>query len=101
MSVNERDVRHVADLARVGLEPDRVPLLVAELNGILAHMEVLRSVDTTGVDPMASPPGQHRLTRPDEPAADPLTSAREDFAPQSRDGFFLVPRLAAHEDAGA
>jgi len=51
------------------------------------------------VDPMANPPGENRLTRPDEPAADALLGAREDFAPAMRDGFFLVPRLAAHEDA--
>jgi hypothetical protein len=31
----------------------------------------------------------------------PLARAREDFAPATRDGFLLVPRLATHEDADA
>jgi aspartyl-tRNA(Asn)/glutamyl-tRNA(Gln) amidotransferase subunit C len=30
-----------------------------------------------------------------------LRRARELFAPATRDGFFLVPRLATHGDAGA
>ena len=30
----------------------------------------------------------------------PLARPREAFAPAMRDGFFLVPRLATHEDAG-
>lgn len=101
MAVNEDDVRHVANLARLGLDPARIPRIVYELNGILDHMEILRSVDTDDVDPMAGPPGESRLTRADEPSADPLLRTREEFAPASRDGFFLVPRLAAHEEAGS
>jgi aspartyl-tRNA(Asn)/glutamyl-tRNA(Gln) amidotransferase subunit C len=100
MSVSERDVRHVADLARVGLDPARVPALVAQLNGILSHMEVLAAVETRGVEPMAGPPGPSRLMRPDEPSADALIVPTEQNAPAMRDGFFLVPRLASHEDAG-
>ena len=30
----------------------------------------------------------------------PLTIPREAFAPEMREGFFLVPRLATHEDQG-
>ena len=44
MSVTNDDVRHIAALARLGLEPDRVALLATELNGILAHMDVLAGV---------------------------------------------------------
>ena len=31
----------------------------------------------------------------------PLERPREAFAPQMRDGFFLVPRLSTHEDPEA
>ncbi|MGQ0646816.1 MAG: Asp-tRNA(Asn)/Glu-tRNA(Gln) amidotransferase subunit GatC [Gemmatimonadaceae bacterium] len=99
MSISEHDVRHVANLARLGLEPDRVPHLAKELSGILGHMEVLAAVPTDGVEPMAGPPGESRLLRPDSVAPDPLVISREAIAPETRDGFFLVPRLDAHEDA--
>jgi aspartyl-tRNA(Asn)/glutamyl-tRNA(Gln) amidotransferase subunit C len=99
MSVSEKDVRHVAQLARLGLEPHRVETLVSELNGILSHMDALRAVDTDGVEPMAGAGGASQLQREDVASADRLHRAREEFAPQARDGFFVVPRLAAHEDA--
>ena len=96
MSVSERDVRHIADLARLGLEPDRVRVLVGELNGILSHMEELRAVDTSGVDVAAAPSGPNAPLRPDEPRDGPALDITA-FAPQVADGFFLVPRLASHE----
>ena len=48
MSVTPDDVRHVARLARVGLDEQRIPSLVSELNGILAHMDVLQQVNVDG-----------------------------------------------------
>ena len=101
MSVSEKDVRHVADLARLGLAASQVDRLVGELNGILAHMDVLRTVPTQGLLPLVTARGERRALRPDVPSADPLQRSREDMAPATRDGFFLVPRLDAHEDAGA
>ncbi len=101
MAITDRDVRHVADLARLGLEPGRVPQLARELDGILSHMEVLQRSVPPETEPMASVSGIVAPLRVDTPAADPLTTSRQSFAPASRDGFFLVPRLAAHEDAGS
>jgi aspartyl-tRNA(Asn)/glutamyl-tRNA(Gln) amidotransferase subunit C len=99
MAVTPDDVRHVADLARLGLEPHRVESLVAELNGILSHMDVLAGAPTDGVEPMAGPPGKSALQREDAVAPDLLMRPRESGAPESADGFFLVPRLGVHEDA--
>ena len=100
MSVTNDDVRHIAALARLGLEPDRVDVLARELNGILAHMDVLAAVDTSMIDLHARADGEGMPLRADEVGAVPLSRPRKDFAPASRDGFFLVPRLSTHEDAG-
>ena len=99
MAVSRDDVRHIAGLARIGVPADRLDALVRELNGILAHMEVLRRVESAGalegaLDALAGMP-----LAADAPPAVPLARAREDFAPSMRHGFFLVPRLATHEDA--
>lgn len=96
VSVSEHDVRHIAALARLGLPAERVPALVAELNGILRHIDVLAKVDTGDVDPvMGVGAGGMRLRADDGPQY-PLHRERADFAPEMRDGFFLVPRLASH-----
>ena len=99
MSVTPDDVRHVAALARLGLDEAQVPSLVRELNGILGHMDVLQRIDIRAVP--LTPPDAAAPLRDDASAPMPLARAREDFAPAARDGFFLVPRLATHGDLGA
>jgi aspartyl-tRNA(Asn)/glutamyl-tRNA(Gln) amidotransferase subunit C len=98
MAVSDDDVRHIASLARLGLEPDRVHLLAQELNAILGHMDVLAAVDTAAIDLHARAEGEGMPLRPDEGPALPLAGARSAFAPSMHDGFFLVHRLASHED---
>jgi aspartyl-tRNA(Asn)/glutamyl-tRNA(Gln) amidotransferase subunit C len=99
MSVSPDDVRHVARLARVGLDDDHIPTLVQELNGILGHMDVLQQVDISRVP--HTPPDTAAPLRDDAKPADALQRSRASFAPAMRDGFFLVPRLATHGEQGA
>jgi len=98
VSVTAADVRHIATLARLGLDEERIPLLVEELNRILGHMEVLTAIPTrpehlvTGISAGGMP------LRTDTGPALPLAQVREALAPVMREGFFIVPRLATHED---
>jgi aspartyl-tRNA(Asn)/glutamyl-tRNA(Gln) amidotransferase subunit C len=96
MAVTRDDVRHVAGLARLGISDDALETYVAQLNGILAHMEVLAKVPTVGAEAAAE---QGMPLRDDVVAPVQLTRPLADFAPKVRDGFILVPRLATHEDA--
>ena len=98
MSVTEAEVRHVASLARLGLEADVIPTIAAELNGILAHMEVLSRVDTSNLAPVTGIGAAGTPLRVDGGNQIPLVRPREAFAPAMRDGFLIVPRLDTHED---
>ncbi|HZI28522.1 MAG TPA: Asp-tRNA(Asn)/Glu-tRNA(Gln) amidotransferase subunit GatC [Gemmatimonadaceae bacterium] len=101
MAVSENDVLHVAALARLAIDPARLPSLVAELNGILAHMEVLEAVEGGRGTWDVGETGSSTPMRDDTAGTPiPLSVPRESFAPQMKDGFFLVPRLATHEDQG-
>jgi aspartyl-tRNA(Asn)/glutamyl-tRNA(Gln) amidotransferase subunit C len=101
MAITFDDVRHIASLARLGVDDARLPALVAELNGILGHMDVLQRVDVSGVPPEYEVGVPAMPLRGDDGVQYPLTAPRESFAPAMRDGFYLVPRLATHEDAEA
>ena len=98
MSVTESDVRHVASLARLGLPDERVAELTTQLSGILAHMEVLRKVDTARTTPAIGVGAGGTPLRIDQGPPLPLALPRERIATGVRDGFFTVPRLATHED---
>lgn len=97
MAVTEADVLKIADLARLRLDPARIPHIVGELNGILAHMDALQSADTSGVTPVAGVGGDGTPLRGDAVAPPPMKVSAPGLAAESRDGFILVPRLSTHE----
>jgi aspartyl-tRNA(Asn)/glutamyl-tRNA(Gln) amidotransferase subunit C len=94
MSVSRDDVRRIAALARIGVHEERLDALAKELDGIIAHMEVLSKVEQPANVPLQAP----MPLAADEGPSVPLDRPRESFAPKTRDGFFLVPRLATHDD---
>jgi len=99
VSVTNNDVLHVAQLARLAIDDARLPGLVAELNGILEHIDALQQA-TLPADIGGRAEAGMPLRADDVPPV-ALQRTREAFAPATRDGFFLVPRLATHGDAGA
>ena len=99
MSVTADDVRHIASLARLGLPAERIPALVDELNRILEHMDVLAAIPTRPENLVSGISAGGMPLRQDIGPALPLALPRAAFAPSVREGFFIVPRLATHEDA--
>jgi aspartyl-tRNA(Asn)/glutamyl-tRNA(Gln) amidotransferase subunit C len=99
MAVTVDDVRHIAELARLGLDPARAESLVAELNTILGHMEALSKVNTGAVEPTVGVGAAGTPLRDDSGSAPRLARTPDAFAPVMRDGFFVVPRLSTHETA--
>ncbi len=53
MKITEREVRYVAQLANLALSSEEVRKLRVDLDEILAHVDKLNELDTTGVEPMA------------------------------------------------
>lgn len=93
MAISEEQVRHVAMLARLGLDDEQIGRLQADLSGILEHMDAISKLDLEGVEPTAHAVAVTNVTRPDEER--PCLS-REDAllnAPAQQDGAFLIPKI--------
>jgi aspartyl-tRNA(Asn)/glutamyl-tRNA(Gln) amidotransferase subunit C len=93
MSVDAATVRKVAKLARIAVEENEIEPLAAEISGILDWVEQLQEVDVSGVEPMTSAVPM-RLKRRDDVVTD--GNRRDDIlanAPDSREGFFAVPKV--------
>lgn len=101
MAVSLDDVRHIATLARLGLNDERAQSIVAELNTILEHMDVLSRIDTSGLEEVVGVGAAGLPLRSDAGPPIPLARALDTIAPRTQDGFFLVPRLSTHEDPEA
>ena len=99
MSVSIDEVKRVAALARLGLTDERAAALTRDMNTILDHMGVLEKIDTSGVREYVSGDEAGMRLRRDEGPAAPLSAGANSFAPEMREGLFIVPRLATHEDS--
>jgi aspartyl-tRNA(Asn)/glutamyl-tRNA(Gln) amidotransferase subunit C len=53
LKLTENEVRYVADLANLRLTTEEVARFAHDLNDILAHMDKLNELDTSGIEPMA------------------------------------------------
>ena len=93
MALSREEVLHVAELARLSLGPEEVELFTRQLNDILAYVEKLQELDTSGVEPMAHVIPVFNAFREDEVRAGlPREEALEN-APAREEGHFLVPRV--------
>ena len=99
MSVDRLDVERIASLARLRLDDQELDRLTAEMNQILDHVEVLRSLADTRVQAPARPGAKLAARRPIAP--DALNVGLEAIAPRWSDGFFVVPPPPGiHDDGG-
>ena len=93
MEITQQEVEKVAKLARLELTDIEKAAFAKQLSQILTHVEKLKQYDTTGVEPTATVPGQVNVFRPD--VARPSLSVERAVAnaPESVDGFFVVPKI--------
>ena len=98
MSVDRATVAKIASLARIKMDEPALDRMVPEFNNILAWVEQLGEVDTSGVEPMTAVIPQALRLRDDLVDADPLTGGgiRDEVlanAPAAEHGFFAVPKV--------
>lgn len=91
--ISREDVARVARLARLALTDAELETMREQLNAILAHIDALRAVDTSGIEPTSHAVPQFNVMRDDEPR--PCLSVEEMLAnaPDRAGDFFRVPRI--------
>ncbi len=87
------EVARLARLARIDLDAAQAEALRAELNGILAMVERMAAVDTSGVEPMSHPQAVSQRLREDRVTEADQRSAFQSIAPRVEDGLYLVPKV--------
>ena len=86
-------IRRIADLARLELAEPEVAAMQQELNGILALVDQMGAVDTSGVDPMSHPQDAMQRLREDRVTEVDQRERFQSIAPQVEDGLYLVPKV--------
>ncbi len=93
MSVTEKEVRHVAKLARLALSDAEIDKMVPELNNILGWVEQLGEVNTDGIEPLTAVIDLKLRLRDDVVDDGGVRDAVLLNAPDAQHGFFAVPKV--------
>ena len=90
--IDTRMVDYIAELSRLELQAGEKQLMTAELEQILAYMDVLNRLDTTGVEPMSHVFPVKNVLREDEVSPSQDRAELLAGAPVPDKEAFLVPK---------
>ncbi len=91
--ISEEEVRHVADLARLGVTDEEVKRMGGQLGAILESIDQIGELNLTNVPPTTNALNLTNVLRPDEPHQCLPTEEALSTAPDAVDDLFAVPRI--------
>jgi aspartyl-tRNA(Asn)/glutamyl-tRNA(Gln) amidotransferase subunit C len=93
MALTREEVLHVAQLARLSLNPEEIETFTRQLNDVLAYVAKLQEVDTEGVPPLTHVIPLANAFREDEAKTGLDRDESLANAPERGEGAFVVPRV--------
>ena len=91
--LSPEDIRRLCRLARVEISDAEIADVSAKLSSIVAMVDELQAVDTTGVTPMAHPLEQPQRLRPDAVTDVDRHELYQRNAPLVERDLYLVPKV--------
>jgi len=91
--IDERDVEHVARLARLALGDEERSRMRQQLGRILQYIDALKAVDVEGVEPTSHAVPMTNVMRDDEVVPSRPREEMMANAPDRAGDFFRVPRI--------
>ena len=93
MSSPDLNVRTVARLARLALSEEEITTFQSQLGRVLEHIEHLKKLDVSGVEPTAHTYPVFNVTREDTPGASLPREAVLANAPRAANNLIIVPKV--------
>ena len=93
MSLAPDDVRRIARLARIAIEPEESSTVLESLNRVLELVGEMRKVDTAGIEPMAHAQDLVQPLRVDSVTESDQRERYQAVAPAVEEGLYLVPKV--------
>ncbi len=94
MSLTRQDVEKIANLARLSITDEEMPVYVTSLSSIVDFVHELSRAETGSVEPMAHPlDGQHQRLRADMVSETDQHEKYQRNAPSVQAGLYVVPRV--------
>ena len=93
MSIDNKTVKKVSKLEKIRINEREESKLIEELNNILGWVDELKKVDTEKIEPMLSVFNESMVMRRDEVFSETSDELVLKNAPESKSGFFVVPKV--------
>ena len=93
MSLSDDQIQRIARLARLAVRPDETGAVAERLNRVLALVDQMRAVDTTGIEPMSHALDLVQRLRPDAVTEQDRRAEYQKLAPAVEEGLYLVPKV--------
>lgn len=93
MSLQVSEVKKIAQLAAIAVEPAEFELVGKKLSNILDVFAQLEKADTVGIEPMAHPLDQTQRLREDLVTESNQREKYQAIAPSTDAGLYLVPQV--------
>lgn len=91
--ISEKEVEHIAHLARIDLTANEKKMFTDQLSQILQYMEQLNELDTTNVEPMAYPSTSECPKRNDVVKPNKDTQSILNLSPEKEYKYFKVKKI--------
>jgi aspartyl-tRNA(Asn)/glutamyl-tRNA(Gln) amidotransferase subunit C len=93
MPITNKDIQHIAELARLNLETEEIETFTHQFGNILSYMERLNKVETDNVSPMSHPSQMINAFRDDKVVQSISTQKALSNAPERDENAFIVPKI--------
>lgn len=93
MTISKAEIEKIATLSRLKVSDDEATELSNRLGDILAMVDTMQAVDTTGIEPMANPLDATQRLRADVVSETNMRERLQATAPATENGLFLVPKV--------
>ena len=97
--LTEKDVRSLADYARIGLLDEELTPMTKDLNAIIDNLQPILDFNLEGVEPTTHPYGCLENVMREDVVTESFTQEQAlANAPHKQDGSFLIPAILGGDD---
>ena len=93
MALENSDIEKLAILARININDEMKTEVAAKISDILAMIDDMQAMDTSGIEPMANPLDATQRLREDIVTESNKRDQLQAVAPSTKDGLYLVPKV--------
>lgn len=91
--LEKEDIQKLAKLSRLAVDDSEIAELTSHLDGMLHHMEALRALDLSDVEPMTGAENAQTSLREDVPLEGLSEEVAFKNAPESESNYFVIPKV--------